>query len=45
MNFRAYMSFRLTSMIQWFSSIIPIFIFMILGGGLSLLISKNKTRR
>ncbi len=37
-----YVALKLSSITQWFSSIIPIFIFIILGGGLSLLTCKAK---
>ncbi|MEJ2437753.1 MAG: hypothetical protein P8Y43_03320 [Sulfurovaceae bacterium] len=37
-----YVALKLTSMAQWLFSIVPIFIFIILGGGLSLLTCKTK---
>jgi hypothetical protein len=37
-----YVALKLTSITQWLSSIVPIFIFVILGGGLSLLTCKLK---
>ena len=38
----AYVALKLSSITQWLSSIVPIFIFVILGGGLSLLTCKLK---
>lgn len=38
----AYVALKLSSITQWLSSIVPIFIFEILGGGLSLLTCKTK---
>jgi hypothetical protein len=38
----AYVALKLTSMAQWLFSIVSIFIFIILGGGLSLLTCKLK---